>query len=164
MDRIRAGTAGSVEHGVGVEVGADGQRTIAALGRWLVGRVDADHAHPEPMDGARDPLSDLAPVGDQDGADLTRPAIRWRAGNRFQSAAEDAHPAADAGPRQSAAGDPALDGADRDPELLGDLAGRQLVAHVAIVAANLMGCADTRELPVTGNPHGGQDFGAHSHA
>jgi len=35
-----------------------------------------------------------------------------------------------------------LDGADRDPELLGDLAWRQLVAHVAIVAANLMGCAD----------------------
>jgi hypothetical protein len=147
VDRIGPCVARCVEDRVAVEVRVDGSDVVHAVRPALAGRLEAHHPHPEHAGAARDPRRDLAAVGDQQRPDRVwrrlptgrcdprHVAVRGPLRDRRERRTRHAEPAADPLRREPAVADPTLDGADRDAELVRNLAGRQrLIGHVAIVA------------------------------
>ena len=134
MQRVSARAPSHVHDRVRIEVVGDRESKVDPVRSSVVRRVDADRPDPEQPRSAGNPLHDLTAVRDQERADGRRTRCR-RVGHRPKRRARHANPSADPNPGQPAIGDPALDGADRDAELLRDFAGGQrLIGHVAIVA------------------------------
>ena len=68
VDRIGADARRDREDRLAVEVARDLVRLVGPGWRPVIGRVDADHPHPQPVRGPRDPCCDLPAVRDEQGS------------------------------------------------------------------------------------------------